>query len=55
MSLKRILSLTLAFCLCLTLIPAATVLANETENIILCGVDIGIKAGTHMQYSNSGG
>ena len=54
MNFKRILSITLALCLCLMMLPA-TVLANETENIILCGVDIGVKAGTHMQYSNAYG
>lgn len=55
MKLKRILSFTLALCLCMAMLPAVTAQADETDNITICGVDIGVKAGTHMQYSNSNG
>ncbi len=55
MRLKRVLSLTMTLCLCLAMLPTVTALAADTGNVTVCGVDIGVKAGTHMQYSNSNG
>lgn len=45
---KRILSLVLALCLCLTMLPEVTMQAEAASNIVINGVDIGYANGSYF-------
>ena len=49
---KRVISLLVALCLCWSYMPTH---ANAASNITICGVDIGIAAGSYMQFTTSDG
>ena len=52
MKFKRWICLLLVLCLCLTLVPVKAIAAN---NVVVCGVDIGIAAGSYMQFTTANG
>ena len=52
---ERVISLTIVICLCLAMLLAVTMKAEASGNVTICGVDIGIKAGTHMQFTTASG